>query len=453
VSWKDGAVTYGQLAEDAARMRGFLNGLGLDAGSHIGIWMKNSYDFIKAFLAVATAGHVAVLFPPALPPEALREELGKMDVCCLITGPDAADAVPGAEAVKTYRVTQCDLDAAAEPDGAITGETPAAIIFSGGTTGRSKGALLSHRALMQGAWYGCFSPQKIFGIRYLLALPLTHVFGLVRCLLTPFMTGCSIYISGNMQDIITDIRLVKPHIMILVPGLAGLLLQFASKYGAEVLGGSLEVIICGGAPVRPGIVLGLWKFGVNVCPGYGLTETASLVSGNGNGQDFPDSVGVPYMEQELKLVQGELWVKGPHVMTEYYNDPAATALAMEDGWLKTGDLARLGEDGFLYITGRLKNLIVTETGKKVSPEELEALLNAHGSVRESLVYAEKNALGKSLLTAEILPPDALMDEGEAAYQAIVDQINRALEPHKQIKRVIVRREDFKRSPSMKIIRP
>lgn len=455
VHGKNASITYGQFAKDVACLRGFLGTIGLPEGAHVGIQLKNSYEWIKLFFAVATAGYVAVLFPPALPIQALSSQIKKMDVDCLFHEETVDNIDASVNDIPHYSMSQCICDQPALPHSQITGATPAVIVYSGGTTGQSKGVLLSHGALMQGAYYGCFSPRGVFGICYLLVLPLTHIFGLVRSLLTPMLTASSVSICENMQDIFQDMQKSHPDIMILVPGIAELLLQFAGKYGVDFLGGQLKVVICGGAPVRPGMVTAMHELGITVCPGYGLTETANLVSGNGDGATHPQSVGIPYMDQQLKLVDGELWVKGPHTMIEYYNSPLETAQALEDGWLKTGDLAQFDEDGFLYITGRLKNLIILESGKKVSPEELEAKLSTLDIVKDVLVYETKNKLGRSILVAELLPMETehTHQELEDLLQTQVDQINQTLEPYKQIKKIIVRQEDFARSPSMKIIRP
>lgn len=464
IEWKGGGKTYAQLAQDVAAMRGLLAKENIPVGAHVGVMMKNSYDFVRTFLAISTSGRVAVLLPPQFPAPAVPGALKKYNCVILLADADLAEGIKGALAqqgaadMKVLFGEDLQGGEAAPAAEGLTKETPAAIVFSGGTTGMPKGALLSHGALLRGAYNGTLGFDNAFHHKYMLLIPFTHVFGLVRNLLTPIQTGSCVYLIAGMKEIFTEMPSVKPTTLVLVPALADLMLKIARSRGMGALGGNLQYIIAGGAPVNPATSTSFVQMGVRFCPGYGLTETANLVSGNADVENHPTSVGMPYEGQDLKIVNGELWIKGDHLFSGYYGDEEKTAAAMEDGYFKTGDLARLDEEGFLYIVGRAKNIILTDNGENVSPEELEAKVNLLPLVRDCLAYQDVNERGAQIIVMEVLPD---MDIAKAmqvenvveALRPAIDKINAEMPSYMQWNKVIFREEDFPRSPAMKIIRP
>ena len=166
---------------------------------------------------------------------------------------------------------------------------------------------------------------------------------------------------------------------------------------------SLINIICGAAAVAPYLIKEYEKFGIVVFPGYGLTESANLVSGNPEQASKPESVGIPYPHQEFKIVDGELWLKGLNMMDGYLGDDEENQTAYQDGWFKTGDLVRLDDDGFLYITGRSKDVIVLDNGENVSPAEVESYFNSIEVVQDSQVFEDTLENGKHILAVEVVP--------------------------------------------------
>jgi len=456
-AWAGGVRTYRELDGDVAAARGFLKKNGIKPGDHIALAFKNEYDFVRLFYAVTTLGCTAVLFPVQLPPPAVIGSLKKFEAKMLLFTPEIAATVEPARTacpdVKFFSAGDVTDTGKAPAENHIEKSTPAAIVFTGGTTGTPKGALLSNGALMRGAQYGSYVCGEAFFHRYYAMIPFTHVFGLVRNLLTACYTGSCLYLCENMKAFMKELPAAKPDTMVLVPALAELLYTIASAYGLGALGGNLKYIICGGAPVPPELIAKFDKIGVYVLPGYGLTETANLVSGSGDFRTHPSSVGMPYPGQELKLADGELWLKGDNLFDCYYNDPAATAAAFCDGWFKTGDLAKFDEDGRLYIVGRTKNLIILDNGENVSPEELEALVNAVPFVRDCLVYEDKNDFGAQVIAVEVLPHENTgIADMEAAFKAALTELNRKLPRYMQIDKFTIRTTDFARSGSMKIIR-
>jgi long-chain acyl-CoA synthetase len=340
----------------------------------------------------------------------------------------------------------------------IDPESPAAIFFTGGTTGQPKGAVLSHRALMRGNYNAIFKPGKVIGVhRYIAILPLSHVFGLIAGTMGCFYTGNLIYTCEDMKATIGKLPALKPTILVIVPGICDILSGLVKMYGPQFLGGQLRMIISGAANVPPRLVDIFTKLGVEFCFGYGLTESANLTSANANAVEKPTSIGKIYPGQETKVVDGELWIKGDNIFSGYYKDPEKTAEALTpDGWLRTGDLVHFDEEGFLYITGRIKNLIILSNGENVSPESLEEPFYADPCVRDAMVK-EDDFNGRQVIAIEILPFMPAFDgkpweEVEAYMNALVKKVNATLPSTHQIVKVTVRTEDFKRTGSMKVSR-
>lgn len=447
--------SYAELDADVAGFRTLLGDC--PVGTRVAIFAANSYDFVKAYLAVVTSGATAAIFPAHLPAEAVFG-------CCMMFGIKKlvyqADFEPRLAIVKAKRpdIELIPVSAVSdEKKPAVTCEpkTPCAIVFTGGTTGRSKGALLSNDAVMQGTINGCYGYPDVFGQRYLLVLPLSHVFGLVRNLMTSLYTGSALYICRNNKDMFRDVAIFRPTILVIVPALAEMALTLSKKFGRNMLGADLKTIICGAAPVAPFLIKEYDKLGIKLLPGYGLTESANLVSGNPESIRKPDSVGLPFPNQEIKIVDGELWLKGRNMMEGYVGveEPGA----YEDGWFRTGDLVRLDEEGYLYITGRIKEIIVLPNGENVSPAEVETHFNALPFIQDSQVFEARSALGEPILALEVvLRPTELTDMDDEARKAFavaeLEKVNRTLPGFSQVSRIVVRDTDFERSPAMKIVR-
>ena len=448
---EDGAesLTYAALDARAARIRGALKEQGIGRGDRVGLFATNGCTFVCAYLAIVTAGATAALLPPQLDGNTVAG-VSRMFGLKLLLVEDALKAKLPAE----LPVKVMDAAAEGEPEKAIEVDPaePCVIMFTGGTTGRNKGALLSNRAVMTGTKYGCYGIKEIFEQRYFLVLPLTHVFGLIRNLMAALYTGSALHICKNNKDMFREIAVFRPTVWVVVPALAEMALNLSRQFKRNMLGEDMKTIICGAAAVAPYLVREYHKMGIDLFPGYGLTESANLVSGNPDNLNRPASVGLPFPGQELKLVNGELWLKGPNMMDGYVGNPQENEAAYEDGWFKTGDLARFDEDGFLYITGRIKEIIVLSNGENVSPAEVEAKFNALETVQDSLVYAENDAL-----VLEVVPRNAVLlalgkEDPTAFLREQLNEVNRTLPGFERVSKIIIRDTDFKRSPSMKILR-
>ena len=449
-------LTYRQMCERIARRRAFIESLGLPKGAHIAIFDRNSQDAIELFLAVTSAGYVAMNLPSALPEPAVAGSCRKFDIAAIFVRDEFAPLCANLQGVKVCPASS--IAGTAAPVAKVDPDQPAAIFFTGGTTGAPKGAVLSHRALMRGCYNAIFKPGKVIGVhRYIALLPLSHVFGLIAGTMGCFYTGNLIYTCEDMKATIGKLPVIKPTILIIVPGICDILAGLCKMYGPQFLGGSLRMIISGAANVPPRLVDIFSKMGVEFCFGYGLTETANLTSANADALKKPTSIGKIYPGQEAKIVNGELWLKGDNIFSGYYKDPEKTAEAFsEDGWFKTGDLVRFDEEGFLYITGRIKNLIILSNGENVSPESLEEPFYADPCVRDAMVK-EDTLNGTNVIAVEILPQMPAFDgksweEIEKYMQDLVARINAGLPSTHRILKVTVRKEDFKRTGSMKVAR-
>jgi long-chain acyl-CoA synthetase len=226
------------------------------------------------------------------------------------------------------------------------------------------------------------------------------------------------------------------------------------------------MIICGGANLNQDIIDTFDAFGITILNGYGITECAPLISCNRNKYQKKGSVGTPIIGELVKIKdpdengEGEICVKGPNVMLGYYKNPEATAAAFdEEGYFKTGDYGKLDEEGWIYITGRLKNLIILSNGKNVYPEEIETEISRIFGVNESIVYAgeSRTQKNKDVIVAEIYPDfEALKEKGiedaQAYFEGEMKKVNSRMVSYKAVKMVKIRQEEFTKNTSKKILR-
>lgn len=222
------------------------------------------------------------------------------------------------------------------------------------------------------------------------------------------------------------------------------------KQVLSAFGGNLEMLICGGAPLDEKLVNGFDNFGITVINGYGITECSPIVAITRDCWIKLGSVGLPIPTVHIKIEnpdengEGEILVKGDIVMMGYYKNPEMTAETMENGWFKTGDIGSVDEDGFVYVTGRKKNLILLDNGKNVYPEELEAVIGRIENVDEVIVYDEN-----SLITAEIYTenPDA-----KEQIKKDIQKFNKSIAGYKQIRKIKFRSVEFEKTTTKKIKR-
>ena len=441
--------SYKTLGEDVAKFRGVLVNNGVKKGDRVCVLAPSSYDFAKVFFAIETLGAVAVLLPVQLDEKTIFGCSKKFNANLIVCHETLTSKAELAKSLGVNVVLSSET-ADAVPAGEISPDDESVIIFTGGTTGRSKGALLSHKAVMNGVVNGCYGTKEVFDQRYFLILPLTHVFGLIRNFLTCFYTGSVIFICRDLKNMFKEMAQFSPTVLIMVPALIEMALNLSKQIGKHILGSKLKTIIAGASTVGAHLIKEFNELGVTVLPGYGLTESANLVSGNPESLKKPTSVGLPYPNQQLRIVNGELWIKGDNVMLKYDGDEEETANAFEDGWFKTGDLVRFDEDGYLYIVGRIKDVIVLDSGEKVSPAELEDKFCEPDYIADAMVYEDEDN-GVQCLTLEVVLRTGASVEKEKVLEEL-NAINDTLYSYQKVNKIIIRDTDFERTPAMKKIR-
>ena len=439
------AVSYSELALRVSHRRHVLEELHLPPRCNVGLFDTNTIAAVEWFLALTTAGYTAVMLPSALSEAVLIHTVQHYELKTIITGPTLIEKT---NSLSIPIVPAYFIERNGSPYAFVTKNDCAAIFFTGGTTGTPKGVMLNHGALMRGALNGTYRDGTMFGQTMVAALPFTHVFGMVFSMLSGLYTGSHMAVCGNMRDLFKEMARAKPTTMIAVPGMAEMMLTVAQKRGVQALGGRLKLIICGAAPVPERLMYSFKPYGIRVLSGYGMTETANLVCGNLEQETHPDSVGRQYPCQEARIVNGELQVKGDMLFSGYWKDEATTRAAFDGDWLKSGDLARVDEDGFIHIIGRIKNLIILGNGENVSPEEVEEVFYRSVCVQDCLV-SETEIAGRPAIQLEVFPIDDVTDETlEQEMKRISDALPTTMRPA----RILIRHEPFEKSASLKIIR-
>ena len=342
------------------------------------------------------------------------------------------------------------------PVGAPAPEDLAAILFTSGTTGLSKGVMLRHSNLVDNAT--CEPDLGFHGNKRLTVLPVHHVFCFTCDVLCALWYGRTLCVNDSIMHIIRNLKVFQPTDTTFVPMIAASILkrmeQMAEQnpdriaIGKSVFGEQFRVIYTGGAYLSPEIIAGYKSFGINVAQGYGMTECAPRICNGIPDCPYPESVGRVVPGCEVQIVDGEIWVKSPSVMMGYYKNPEETANSLtEDGWLRTGDLGRL-QDGYLFITGRRKNLIILENGENVSPEEIENQFVTFAPIREMVVFEHEHAVAAEIYA----DPDYVSEDIQAEIQAKIDAVNESFPPAKRIVKVFFRETEFEKTASRKIIR-
>ena len=373
-----------------------------------------------------------------------------------------------------------------------------ALLFTSGTTGTAKGVMLSHKNLTAAANASVLSMSYDMNNTFVSILPPHHSYEITCGEMAIQMLGAEILINDSLKHIMKNFAWYKPNALMLVPlivetmhkkiwdevkkrkmekklkfamGLSNFLLFFGidkrQKLFAQVtgaFGGNLKSIVCGGAPLSPQIIKDFYAFGITVLEGYGITECAPLVAVNSPGKVKFHSVGQPVKGCRVRIDKqdesdetGEICVSGDNVMMGYFKDPEATKEAFtEDGWFRTGDIGYIDNEGYIFITGRKKNVIILSNGKNVFPEELEEHIAPIPEILEAVVTVRETN-GEPVLTAICVPnPDLVTETDDEKVYALmkskIEEVNKTLPSYKKMLRVEVRREPFERNTAKKIMR-
>lgn len=527
-------ITYSAFRVQVDRLGTALSARGLRT-STIAILSESRPEWMTAFLAVVCGGGVAV---------PMDRELMEDQLCNFLERAEAEAvfcSAPFAEKIERMRDRLPSLrylfnfdGADAEPETGLQedysallqkGELllsdgyveytkarfdtakPCALLFTSGTTGTSKGVLLSQDNITACLYHSVNAVNIGFGDVLFSVLPMHHTYELVCGELGAICVGCTVCLNNSLKYFLRNIRIFRPTAMILVPlfvetiykklteeirkqnkektfqrgvRLTKLLgkarIDLRKKVFREVLegfGGRLRTIVCGGAPLDPELVDRFDELGIFISQGYGITECAPLVCVVPYTAPRRGSVGLPAFGTRVKIVLcgkdgretnapagevGEICVKSPQVMIGYYRDERATEEAFNsEGFFRTGDIGYLDEDGYLYITGRKKNVIILANGKNVYPEELEEYLAQIPLIRECVVLAREKEGAEPIITAVIYPDFDLLkgksdEEIIASVKEKILEINRKLPSFKQVRSVELRKTEFEKTTTRKIKR-
>lgn len=511
--------SYRDLAADVKCLAEALSKRGLEK-SRAAVVGKLSYGWVCVYLALLSTGGVAVPLDPdwdAAELAATAKSAGCAALFCskeiydskseallsesgiaFLSVIDSDDAEPSLFSLiaegRLLRGLGERAFESSEPDPDVM----ALLVYTSGTTGKGKGVMLSQRAILTDVSNGKMyldATGKTVGV-----LPPHHTFGTTVSLLSALMIGNETYISSGLRHFPRELKEEKPDYLILVPLYletfyrkimstiidSGQLRMLRRMMGVsrnlkkvkvdmrrvffknvlEPFGGKLSFVITGGAPISQEIIDFYEAVGINVINGYGITECAPLIACNTNDVKKSRSVGLPIPCCDVKIKdadengEGEICVKGDNVMIGYYNDPAATAAAFgEDGYFLTGDYGKFDDDGFLYITGRLKNLIILSNGKNVYPEEIESELSNIPGILDVVVYEGVSRRGAehNAIVAEIYADDEFMkkngiEDKYGYFKKHIEVYNREAVRYKRIGVIKVRDADFPKNTLRKITR-
>lgn len=474
--------TYIDFYKDVAVLSNYFIKQGYSR-THIALLGENSYEWLVCFFAVVNTGNIVVPLDKELAATELSSIIAKSDSSVLIYSDDYKEEAQVNTGIKQinmvdlpktikYKTAMCS-SLSFYDNIKIDSDAMCAIFYTSGTTSEPKGVMLSHKNIVSDTI--ATSKSVKVADSSLLTLPLHHTYGFVASVTIPMLIGSSIFINSSVRYLMRDIKFSKPEYIAVVPLIAETMYkkiwESAKDSGKEKMlkslinisdtlykigidlrrklfsnviesfGGNLKIMVVGGAPIDHKCVKGLTSFGIKVLVGYGITECSPVVSTVRNKHYCPKSVGTVHPGVDVRIVDEEIQVRGNTVFLGYYKDPAATESVFDGEWFKTGDIGEFKE-GFLYITGRIKNLIILSNGKNVSPEELEYHLKSNiPEIKEIVVYSKDRNI-----VAEIYADDNDMD----FIKKEIFRLNKNMPVYKQIKEVCFRSTEFEKTTTKKI---
>lgn len=512
-------ISYQQFGNDITALGTALMRRGFLQNKRVAILSETRYEWYVSYLAVLSGEAVIVPLDKEQPLPELTTMLKQADVNCIIFSQRFADkafaAAPGLPALELL-VCLDDTDQSAETFQHLLAEGQAllaagddsllthsidndemrVLLFTSGTTAAAKAVMHSHGTiaanLMQMNSFFLVEPEDVF----LSILPLHHTYECTCGFMCPMHRGAAIamteglrYIADNLRESKTTIFCVVPLMLdsvykkihkeidkslkqrILVQVMLGLSnglrkigIDIRAKVFAKIknsFGPYLRLIVTGGAAVDNVVEKSLNDFGYLILQGYGLTECAPLLAFNAPDKHKEGAAGYPVPGVDIKIINpdeygiGEIIGSGPNIMLGYWNQPEETAAVLEGGYFHTGDLGYLDKDGFVIIRGRKKNVIITNNGKNIFPEELEFVLDRSPYVMESLVSGELQPDGDYLVVAEIFPNmEAVAETADlnALFAEVVKETNGHVAAYKKIQKFKLRDSEFAKTTSLKIKR-
>jgi len=520
-------VSYAALLRNVLKFGTALRQLGIPERSHIAVIGENRVQWGISYLTAMCFNYVVVPIDRNLTPNEILNILHESDATAVIFS-ETFDPLFREHRHAVKQLKHCiSMDLLAEKNGfhsmpQMIGQSKgctvealphidptalAVIIFTSGTLGRAKGVMLSQRNIASNL-VAMVSMMFIHPHdRFLSVLPMHHTYECTCGFLCPLYSGASAHYARSLKTVVDDLQQVQATMLLAVPLLYDKMFKriykaiqenkvksvivpplvrltdIAAKVGwkgakkkvfAEVhakFGGHIRCFIAGGAAPDPRVAKGLRDLGFNFIQGYGLTETSPILTLNQLDNFKDEAAGIPLPGIEIKINEpgadgtGEVWAKGSSVMLGFYKNEKATRDVMNNGWFRTGDLGYVDDDGFLHIRGRMKNVIISRSGKNVYPEEVEDLLNRSPFIQESLVYGEEDAKHDEIIAAQIVvDAEAMIEYSESRGVKITDELlqevigeeikkaNAELAAFKQVKKFTIRETEFEKTTTQKIKR-
>ena len=505
-------ITYKELWERYYKLCNVFIEMGL-RGKRIAVIGKNSFEWSLSYLCASTVGCVVPL-DKEIHTDDIKNFVEAADCQAICYGDYFARTLLAELPSNVRQLSFTDVFNASTPDSQTFTETVDSIefpkdqtqvlIFTSGTTGSAKGVCLSQYNICSNI-YSTVQVVKIHPTDVTLSiLPLHHTYECTLNLLLLLSRGTKITYCGGLTKIQKNLEEYHPSILVVVPALLSVLdkrirkavtKSVPSRYKEDfetlslaqalnklpfflrtivknrvraTLGGKMRLFIVGAAELDTTLVEDFEALGIETLQGYGLTECAPLVAGNSDFNQKMDSTGKVMPGNEMKLINvndegvGEIITRGDNIMLGYFNDPDATAKVLVDGWFHTGDLGYIDDQGWLYIKGRIKNVIVTNNGKNIYPEELEHRLMDYPEVKECIVTGARDKDGKQVVKVKILPDKDVVaealghqpdkDELEKAVKDIVGAVNDEMPGYKAMKVIQVLDKELEKTTTAKIMR-
>ena len=492
--------TYQDLKHRAQQVAAICEKVGVNPGDRVALYCENSPEWVEIYFGIVSFGAIVVpvdaklreqeikhifhdcrvsaVFTSARNASAfqdLTESLPHLHSAILLDVPAGTPSEFGELKIYSYeslRTGPLDLKAFSRNDPSAA--DPASFIYTSGTTGRQKGAVLTHANFLANV-RSCMKAIDVHQTdNFILILPLHHSFAFTTSLLLPMFVQCEVSLVENLKTIKTNMQEVSPTVMLAVPLLlekmlariqdgiekkktarflykAGLAKLIGKKIHRE-LGGALRLIISGGAPINPDVLRNWSRLGFSIVEGYGITETAPVLSLNPLQKPRIGTVGLPLPDVEIKIENagpdgsGEIVIKGPNVMQGYYNNPAATEECLRDGWFYSGDLGYFDEAGYLVISGRKKSLIVNREGKNIYPEEVEQQIHKSPAILECLVlgYREPGETSGERVGLIVVPDQEFFDAMETSEKRSISEDEIETFVRAEVRRLVQALSDYKR---------
>ena len=511
------AKTYQSTAQDITSTMAFLEKMGVEPGDRVAILSTNMPNWGIVYFAITFMGAIAVPLLPDFHPDEITHILNHSGSKVLFVSESLRKKLNHSHGNALKYQIRIDNMKCIEPEinnitytsnenhhnvYTVHPDDPAAIIYTSGTTGKSKGIMLSHKNLA----FTAIQTKNIQPVnsddRFLSILPLSHTYENTLGFIIPMISGASIYYLSTPPTpgvLLPALKMVKPTIMLSVPMIMEkiykqkILPALTSKWHMRMIykfsparkklnklagqkliqmfGGELKFFGIGGAKLNPKVEKFLKEAAFPYAIGYGLTETAPLLAGSNPKNTRLQSTGPALEGVQLKINNpnkrtgiGEIWAKGQNIMLGYYKEPELTSQTItKEGWLKTGDLGKFDKDNYLYIKGRLKNMIVGNNGENIYPEEIESMINNFKHVVDSLVVKKKGKLVAMVHfnKEEIAQKYHEFKTGMQNYmESRLDELKKELHAYinskvnrfSKIQYVILENEPFKKTATQKIKR-